>query len=290
MAAPGARAPRRRGSQRGRAAAGGAASAGALRFAPLQPLEGFHLEVPASALYPEAGDVRAAARRLGSLPAPPLPVVWSETRDGLPVLGDLMPSKRATSKAGKGKGASSAPALDTTIAPKLGPRGRGRPRKLSREQMDDVCRLLAMGMSVVKAARACGMVRSQYYLWKAQGEADAEAGRRTIEAEFSDRVDIYEAVGAAGLWGRVIAGTAVPTGDNVDLKRVRAKVDAGKLALAAYAVRFGGRVDGQPGRAGEEDEQRQREEAPKRKLDLSKLSREEVPEFRRMLRKMQGEG
>ena len=190
------------------------------------------------------------------------------------------------------KSASRKGALNTEGAPTLGPRGPGRPRKLKREQMENICRLLAQGLPIKHATRACGIVRSMYYRWKTEGEADLAAGRRTLESEFSDMVDIYEAVGAAGLWGRVVEGTLIATTAKgaVDAKLSRARVDAGKLALAAYNTRFAGRDGAPPARDGDGAEDGASTQAPPRRADLSKLSPDELREYARLTRLVLGTG
>jgi hypothetical protein len=73
-------------------------------------------------------------------------------------------------------------------------RGRGRPPKLTREVLDKIVRLMREGNFFATACRAAGIHRSTAYLWRTQGEADFLEDRRTLYAEFFDRVGHAEAV------------------------------------------------------------------------------------------------
>lgn len=165
--------------------------------------------------------------------------------------------------------------------PRLGRRGPGRPRTDSatvRAIGEDVCQLLATGVPIAAACGACGLARSLYYQWLRAGEADIAAGRRTALAEFADNVSIYEAIGEVATWAPVPKALATPTPDNIA---------AGKLALAAWAVRYGGKAR----RGGREEEPEVELAEPgsaaptPAALDLSVYTPEERFELRRLLAK-----
>lgn len=61
-------------------------------------------------------------------------------------------------------------AADPSFTPK---RGRGRPPKLSKQIIEDICKLVRAGVPVKTAALATGISESSYYAWK----ASAESGR-----------------------------------------------------------------------------------------------------------------
>lgn len=170
-----------------------------------------------------------------------------------------------------------------TVKPR---RGRGRPTDMSRPMLEGLCLARLMGMSVTRAARAHYITRSTYYEWLQRGLEDKEAGRRTLYAEFSDRVPCEEARGEFVLLKRAHRGSRTGKPEHVA---------GGKLAMdilkATRSGRYGQQVrQGRPGEDGPVPEGGQpatpAEEVPS--VDLSRLSREELATFRQLTRKARG--
>jgi hypothetical protein len=174
-----------------------------------------------------------------------------------------------------------------TDAPPAAPRrGRGRPPKLTRDMLEAIDLGIRTGAPIVQVCQSEGINRDSYYEWKERGAVDREAGRRSLYAEFSDRVRIAEAKGEIGYWASVALG--VKTGK-------APHVAAGKLALAALRTRWGKRYSQEPSRRGAAGATPPGEEPPAPTSsapapDLSKLSADELAQFRQLLRKARGGG
>lgn len=165
-------------------------------------------------------------------------------------------------------------------------RRRGRPSELTRPLLESLCRARALGMSVVRAAKANYIHRDTWYAWLERGLADKAEGKRTLYAELSDRVPFEEARGELVLLKRVDKGSR---------KGTPTAVAAGKLALDALKATRSGRYGQQlaRGRPGEEGPAEQPQPGAEEKeaapaVDLSKLSSEELAAFRRLLAKARG--
>ena len=63
----------------------------------------------------------------------------------------------------------------------------GRPTKLTRELVDAIVNSLKVGNTPKVAAALNGISGETFYAWKSKGDDDADLGKHTLLAEFSDR-------------------------------------------------------------------------------------------------------
>lgn len=166
-------------------------------------------------------------------------------------------------------------------------RGRGRPTDMCRAMLEGLCLARLMGMSVTRAARSQYITRATYYAWLQRGLEDKATGRRTLYAEFSDRVPYEEARGEYVLLKRAHRGSRTGKPEHVA---------AGKLAMdvlkATRSGRYGQQVrQGRPGEEAPGGEGGVAPPSPAEEVpapDLSRLSREELASFRHLMRKARG--
>lgn len=97
------------------------------------------------------------------------------------------PRKRRAPAAGRPKKrpASSSTAIEPSMA---GAPRTGRPSRLTRALVAQFLEHLRIGLPLGQCAALCSMRSAQMSDWLREGRRDIEAGRATIEAEFSDRV------------------------------------------------------------------------------------------------------
>jgi transposase len=68
----------------------------------------------------------------------------------------------------------------------------GRPTKLTPERMEQLVNLVRAGNYIEQACCAVGISKSSYYVWKARGEEDKEAGNDTEYSQFMDAMNRAE--------------------------------------------------------------------------------------------------
>lgn len=66
----------------------------------------------------------------------------------------------------------------------------GRPPRLTPAFIAEFCPLLQLGLPLQHAASLCGALASQVSDWLRDGRRDIEAGKRTVYAQFSERVRV----------------------------------------------------------------------------------------------------
>lgn len=160
--------------------------------------------------------------------------------------------------------------------------GPGRPPKLDREKLESICKARGLAMSIVRACRAHYVTPQTYHNWFARGAEDALAGRRSLYAEFFDRVSCEDARGELYLRGIIHRAIQDPNEKNRESAR---------LALAALQMRLGGakgaerRKPKPNGEAGEEGGAKPAPTPGAETLDLSVYSPEELAQLKGLIAK-----
>lgn len=81
---------------------------------------------------------------------------------------------------------------------------RGRKLKLDENMMARIAGQIKCGNHIKTACVACGIGQTTFYDWKAQGEEDAAAGKRTKYATFLEVINHADAVAQQRLVNRVL--------------------------------------------------------------------------------------
>ena len=171
--------------------------------------------------------------------------------------------------------------------------GPGRPPKLDREKLESICKARGMAMSIVRACKAHYVTPATYHNWFARGAEDALAGRRTLYAEFFDRVPCEDARGELFLRGiihRAIQALG-KTASKEEREAGRAAMEQARLALATLQMRLGGAKGAERRKAksqggGEDGEQPKPASTPGAEtLDLSVYSPEELDQLKSLIAK-----
>lgn len=140
----------------------------------------------------------------------------------------------------------------------------GRPPKLTRALMAELCNYLSTGAPITAVCQANGIHRDTYYAWCATGLEHEVEGRHTLYREFSDKASRAVGRGHVGYWA--VIARATRTGRRED-------VAAAKVAIAALRTRWFRKYTLAQGK--EQPEEEQPQEAPSRRLDFTRLSPDE---------------